>query len=971
MQEYEKNYIECRFYVIGDRNVGKKSFIDRLLGVPSTSLIRNFEAEKEFNERLYELLVESQQYEDELMNINDNIFNSTVKEKSNTINNLNKTRNIEKYKFSKTRNNFDVHKKFLDYNPNNIEEKNSKFLIKSFIKTQILNSKYRRPPIPEHPSKLFNINKSKIILKPYYLFPAEELPDYYNPTEEDTSDFVLEGNNKISLKGINRDIYKKINNKKTIIEADKLLGYQISVYNFFIFIYDLSNFSTFENLILYFDKINNKFDITSNEDNCITCIIGNKKDKKITLEKEQENKYNDFIKSNNNVFNYEISTKPFFNFDKFFYDFFFQTLSQYHEKLFNEYNFKKNFGKIVLNKCTFPKAIREIVDPTKDNPGPAYDLNLYGYNTLKELNEAFTNKRKRFNKKIFSNKQGPIFCKSKSVKDLIEKEKNSFMPFISQSKGGILNKSPKGYSLGIVKGKLGLIKSRKNMILERNKSLMDTLEGDCTLYKYNQEYNSKDEEYFDSVKRRKNQIFTNRNKENNTKYEKNLEMNKNNLKALEAKKEEKKNFIITKLKLFKSSSSPNILVSSLTDENKTEHDFNKQRFCDVVYPKNKVHMERYVKKRNYLIRNKKYSETPGPNAYDIRTNILDPKKGPFMLERRKVIEYPKDDPSYPDFKDEFEIIKEKGEKMSGIEKFYRPRFQEIVREKDPGPYRDEKVWKKWQKNKEKLNSSGHIKVFLEYRKQKLNEHDENMIRINEEKNQIQEISRAILLKKGYDDPSLLKDINYSLVEESSPKYSIKGKIIPKITNYEDFGNILMNDNEETLQAIKKEQLNRPLPNLDYVRPKLPSISFSKAQRFKKTKEYEGPTYLFKDGIFEPKTQEDFFIKEPFSGLAQRPALSKKDGKITPSPADYKIKSSFEIIAEQGKKISDSKKKIQMKEMKERQERQEKENIKQIMEPSKDLNLNNEKRDVNENNLILKIDDNEEVKDNINKESNNK
>ena len=58
-------------------------------------------------------------------------------------------------------------------------------------------------------------------------------------------------------------------------------------------------------------------------------------------------------------------------------------------------------------------------------------------------------------------------------------------------------------------------------------------------------------------------------------------------------------------------------------------------------------------------------------------------------------------------------------------------------------------------------------------------------------------------------------------------------------------------------------------------------------------------------------------------------------------------------------------------MKERQERQEKENIKQIMEPSKDLNLNNEKRDVNENNLILKIDDNEEVKDNINKESNNK
>ena len=62
-----------------------------------------------------------------------------------------------------------------------------------------------------------------------------------------------------------------------------------------------------------------------------------------------------------------------------------------------------------------------------------------------------------------------------------------------------------------------------------------------------------------------------------------------------------------------------------------------------------------------------------------------------------------------------------------------------------------------------------------------------------------------------------------------------------------------------MNAIKMSQIKRPLPDLNYARPKLDSISFSKAERFKKIKEYEVPTYLFRDGIFAPKTQEDFFI----------------------------------------------------------------------------------------------------------------
>ena len=114
--------------------------------------------------------------------------------------------------------------------------------MKSFIENQVLTNKYRRLPIPEYPAKLFNVNKSQIILKPFYIFPAEDLPDYYNNTENNDEDFIIEGDTKISLKGIIKDINKKLNMKRTIIEEDKLSGYKIFIYNLFIFIYDLLHF---------------------------------------------------------------------------------------------------------------------------------------------------------------------------------------------------------------------------------------------------------------------------------------------------------------------------------------------------------------------------------------------------------------------------------------------------------------------------------------------------------------------------------------------------------------------------------------------------------------------------------------------------------------------------------------------------------------------------------------------------------
>ena len=55
IKESEKTYIECRVFILGERHVGKKSFINRILTLPSTSVIRNFELEKEFAKKIEDL----------------------------------------------------------------------------------------------------------------------------------------------------------------------------------------------------------------------------------------------------------------------------------------------------------------------------------------------------------------------------------------------------------------------------------------------------------------------------------------------------------------------------------------------------------------------------------------------------------------------------------------------------------------------------------------------------------------------------------------------------------------------------------------------------------------------------------------------------------------------------------------------------------------------------------------------------
>ena len=116
-----------------------------------------------------------------------------------------------------------------------------------------------------------------------------------------------------------------------------------------------------------------------------------------------------------------------------------------------------------------------------------------------------------------------------------------------------------------------------------------------------------------------------------------------------------------------------------------------------------------------------------------------------------------------------------------------------------------------------------------------------------------------------------------------------------------------------VKYIREAQKNQPLPNFNYIKPKIPSIIFNKAERFpnnKNVKDGDQSLILFENGIFQPEEHKDFICKEPMSERSQR-------GKIgftlfqSPPPGHYKIKSIFDQIVEKNNKINKNKVKIRL------------------------------------------------------------
>ena len=891
MKNYKKEYIECRLIILGDDKVGKKSFINRLLNVSSTTTIRNLELEKSYKKQIFAIrkkYEKQKKYLEMLQGIDEEMNKSPEKNKE-------KNDKIKK-SFSNTDIFFSYKNK--DKKVTKKEEDNNNFIMKVTTEDLYYSNKYIRPPIPEHPSKLFNVQKTKICVKPFYILPAEKVSYDYNPSEENSD---IESN--ISLKGIKNDIYKIISNTKTVIEENQLNGYNISIYNMFLFFYDLSDFNTFETIIHYYDSIEDEFELSS-LDNSMIYIIGNKRDIKIPLLSEQETIFSKFVKENN-IPLFEISTKPYFNFGKFFLEFLLLNLNKYHQELINEFNFESDLEKIIFNKTTFSKTLREI-HPRKDSfPGPKYDVNIYSFNSKKELKQSLANQKYRFTKKIFYNKIGPKLASSKSSKDIKSKILSHLLSyknkFLFEQKEDLMNRPIEGYSFGAKGGKLNLVKERRELFLKRNENLLDSIEGDTSsLFTKKDKSKIKGDEYFDEATERRKKLFEKRVLERRIISDKIAKIHSNNLKKMIKDELMKKKMIILSHNN-KTFSSPNILENKNNSIEKKEN--NEKRNLDSLATKNESYLKKYNKILKIIKLNKKEDITPGPNAYDIRNNYTDRSKGPTIAGKRKEINHSIVDPSYPELKDDFEIIAEKANNY--IIKEFKPRFEKIIQEPKKAPYINEEIWKKWKKNKSNLEKKGRIKQFIQNLKMKKNNQLIKMEEIKEQNEEIKNLRRELLMRKGFEDPCGIKSINYSLVEDSSPKYSIKGK-----SKYY-FGQIDINEIDDEDELIINSQLNRPLPDLNKVKPKLPNIVFNKAERFNyNTKEYEGSLDLFKDGNFALKTKENFSHIEPYSLSSRREAVKQKmNNSPSPSPADYKIKSPFEIIVEKGKKISEQRERI--------------------------------------------------------------
>jgi len=133
----------------------------------------------------------------------------------------------------------------------------------------------------------------------------------------------------------------------------------------------MSDFNTFEMIIKYYDLLEKSFKISEME-NSILYIIANKKDKKVLLDLEQVNILKEFLKKSNFIF-YEISTRSYFNFDKFFIEFILKSLSRDHQELIKEDNFKSDLEKIADDMEEVEKSyavqagreLRVIVKPEK------------------------------------------------------------------------------------------------------------------------------------------------------------------------------------------------------------------------------------------------------------------------------------------------------------------------------------------------------------------------------------------------------------------------------------------------------------------------------------------------------------------------------------------------------------------------------------------------------------------------------
>ena len=853
----------------------------------------------------------------------------------------------------------------------NIKENQEKFdkyqqldvIEKGFVRKQIERKNLMKF------KKIFIVGKTRLEFNFFPIKSAEEKIMTGLNDARDEDEEVKFGDKLINFKSIQEEIRNYLIKEKKDESSD--------INNLFLFVYDLKNFSTFKKLELYYNKLNDYFKI---DNNYIKALLGNKLDSKIVVPKNDKNYLETFLKNNPELKYYEISTYNYFNFENFFEMLFKDIISPSYEEL-QKPTFLNRFHLVLHSRPTLSRAERKI-HKINDVPFLAEGENpdVYAYpEDRAEFRRTFSNMKKgRYGFKIFINKQGPIF----PAIDKTSQDKNKHGGFLSKpgtafgrdkkAKTAIgfgnweinnrnkeireaLQTNIPGYSLGIRGGKFDFRKERKDKFKEREEELKSAFQEHYARSLLDRKEVSNNKKDFDYRERKKEILkqIVEKIQDNENRH---LQDRKKNI-------QDKENLLKEKIDKIKSKQ----------DKYQRIYEKNQQQIMqkrqEMSHPKTAISRKSKLSK-----------DLPNYTLYDITTKH-DPNKGWTMgMKYTYNPNKNKDDPDFPNLKSEFEKIVNHP-KYAEI-KYTAPRFKE---EKIVKPSNDEKYYDdteerlKIKNNREKSERNMKIKKFLMDQKKNAKKVQENKKNLQEAREmELEELKEQIIKPRNgeYDSGANLDyvDINYKLVEEASPNYTMKGRYNHgSIFDMPDNYSLINNEDDEDEnkigsngKPIQDEEYKKslPVPQYNAVRPSLPTYSFSKATRFHSKPLYQPspnavPVMPFQDGKFKPDEVKSFFQGK--EGLYK----AKKDNELKnngiPGPGQYRIKGFAEILAEKGKKISDVKDGIKRKEkemeMRKREEEKNRKNLKmnEIKNSERKVLRNNINKE-NGKNLEMKLGD---------------
>jgi len=670
--------------------------------------------------------------------------------------------------------------------------------------------------------------------------------------------------------------------KKSIIKFISSNNSNLPTENIFVFFYDLSDFNSIERLLLFYESINRKFKL--NENQIKSFLIGNKNDKKIILNKSESEKLNEFIKLGNfNKNKYEISTKLSFNFNLFFDNFISQILKDYN------YDSKK-FTNILYHSQNFDKAERKGIFVKNDNPGPdQYNTNVYSFDTMEQRNEMLNDKSKKFNCKIFVNKISPIFShdgmKEKKEDEKIKLKKNTMETNFQKAAEFVVN-SGKGACMSGSKGdkNYNFLLERKKLNEKKNKEYLDSF-GDNILSTLGMGFQKKvkDENYFKDCENRRYKLNEDLKKERKNQFNKYLSLN------LEHKEKLNQDFLLKSQKLKEKFE---------CDDLEKFKEKNKQHFLEVVYGGNADHMNNLNSKLKEIEKEKKKKLkklSDNEKLYDIRGNLLNPNKGVTILGKPVYKEKDTNNADFHYIKTDFEKIAENKKDYSYG---YSPRYynednkynlKRLEEEKKKEKKFDENKWEKFKYNRERNNErQRNINNFLNECHERFERHNQIMKEFKKNEDEIQKE----IWKNYYNNPT---DINYSQVETSSPKYSLKGrnekKNIRTENNNSNMNYFSVNNNNNN--GNNTDELP-PLPNINVIRTRMPVFSFGTQERFNfdiynKKKEVDDKNddkNIESDIYFDIDKRKDFSKVQPMSSNLKREMFDMRAAASLPGPGLY-------------------------------------------------------------------------------------